>query len=139
MDTSVLKKAKDQNRVGINERFKWVRFVDENEDGEPYTINCRVRTSLVNAEVDELIKIESERKNNKMWEAIHSYVVEWDVVYRDADGDLYEVMAPSEGGAVSFQFAPSDLGWAIVGAIIKEVFHKVDPKSLKSAESTDDN
>ncbi len=138
---SVLKKSgKKTGKKGLNQRYKWVEFVtsrDENED-EEYTVRCRVRTSLMNVEIERLMEFDATKdKAEDLFEIVHPYVTDWDVQVVDEDGDLCDVIAPAEGGATSFHYAPQSLVWAIVNSLTNEAFRKVDPKSSTPVETTE--
>ena len=141
--TQVLKKVSGRRKptgVVINDRYKTVRWRaggdGEGEDDE-YIVECLVRTSLLNSEVEALIEAEA-KSEAELWETVAPYVKKWNIFAVDEDGDVCEVLPPAEGGGASFQFAPRQLSRAIVGALIMEPFEPVDPKSLKTVESTDD-
>ena len=139
---SVLKKAgtgrNKPDGVVINNRYKWIEFEALNESDEPYVIRCRVRTSLLYSEVEALIKAEQEEGTEGLWEVVHPYVKEWNILYVDDEGDLCQVLPPSEGGAQSFAFAPRLLVHAIINSLMVEPFRRVDPKSSTPVESTDE-
>lgn len=139
MSKSVLKKMKGSSTGPvINQRYKWVEF--EAEDGSVY--RSKVRTSLINLEIESLIAVESTHNHKEMCEVVAPYVEEWNlqVGIKGDDGKIeyYEVLPPAEGGPESFDYAPRNLVMAIVGTLINEPFKKIDPKSEAPVESTDE-
>jgi hypothetical protein len=125
--------AKD-NRPAINDRYKWVAFHGLPGEDVDFEVNCLVRTSLTNSEIEALIGFSGQ--NEELWELVHPYVKEWDIIWSDGK-DRYEVLPPAEGGAESFRYATSGLVYAIVNSLTSEPFSKIDPKSSTPAESTE--
>lgn len=133
---SVLRKAKAGSEgIVLNNRYKWVSFTTEDDQ----VVRAKVRTSLVNDEVEYLSTIDLNGEQEKLWEATAKYVIDWNCQVQDEeDGEIYDIIPPAEGGPESFNYAPRGLVLAIVGALIVEPFAKLDPKSLTPVESTDE-
>ena len=131
--SSVLKKAKKKDGVAVNSRYKWVEF--ETEDGQ--VIRCHVRTSLMYSEIEALVDLDVSADREKVWDAAWPYVEAWNLQVELDDGETYDVLPPKTGGPESFKFAPGQLVWAIIGALINEPFKKIDPKSSTPVESTE--
>lgn len=117
-----------EGHVAANNRYKWVEFVASNDDGEPYVVRCKVRTSLTNGEIEDLAQIESSDGGRTLNQALAPYVVEWNVTWVEGD-DLYAVSPPAESNGDAFDYAPRGLGHAIVNSIMLEPFKSADPKS----------
>jgi hypothetical protein len=139
MTKSVLKKMKGAPKGPvINQRYKWVEF--EADDGSVY--KSKVRTSLINLEVEALIAANAENDHKTLCEVVAPYVEEWNIQVgiREDDGTIeyYTVDPPAIGGVLSFDYAPRNLAMAIVGTLINEPFKKIDPKSETPVETTDE-
>jgi hypothetical protein len=135
MTEGLLKRVSAPEGVVTNSRYKWVEF--EAEDGSVYRV--KVRTSLMNEEIEKLVDIDLGGNQHELWEATYQYVDDWNinvVVEEDGEDVYYEVLAPRHGGPESFRYAPRQLVVAIIGALINEPFAKVSPKSLTPVEST---
>jgi hypothetical protein len=119
----------------INNRYKWVEFSTEDDQ----VIRAKVRTSLLNDEIEILASADLNGDQKELWEAIYHYVEEWNIVIlNEEDGHYYRVQPPKVGGPESFKYAPRQLTLAIAGALIHEPFAKIDPKSKKPVESTEE-
>ena len=135
MTDGLLRKVAAPEGVVANNRYKWVEF--EAEDGSVFRV--KVRTSLLNEEIEKLVDIDLGGNQHELWEATYRYVEEWNinvVVEEDGEDVYYEVLPPKAGGPESFQYAPRQLVVALIGALINEPFTKVSPKSLTPVEST---
>lgn len=131
----VLQRVDKPDGVVANKRFKWVEF--EAEDGSVF--RCRVRTSLLNEEIEKLVDIDLGGNQHELWDATYQYVEDWNinVVVNEGGEDVYyAVLPPAKGGPESFAYAPRQLVVAIIGALINEPFAKVNPKSSTPVEST---
>lgn len=132
---SVLKKAAGNTGVVLNNRYKWVEFTTDDDK----VIKVRVRTSLLNDEVEHLSSLDLNADREQLWEATAPYVIEWNCQVEDEDDhEVYDILPPAKGGAESFHYAPQNLVLAIIGALIVEPFAKLDPKSLTPVENTDE-
>jgi hypothetical protein len=138
MSSALLKVDKNDGGAILNARYKWVEWTTESDDEnevDPVLIRCRVRSSLVNREIEALSGLSPDDPLKDIWEHAAPYVVEWNVMFQDGE-DLYKVLPPAEAGPEAFQYAPPELAMAIIGSLIREPFRAVDPKSSTPVEST---
>jgi len=136
MGSAVLKKIKKGGgQQAINNRYKWVEFSAEDDT----VYRARVRTSLLNKEVEKLVGLNMNGDQKQVHEAIHRYVEEWNItIESEEDGELYEVLPPREAGPEAFDYVPTQFVYAIIGTLINEPFTKIDPKSLTPVETTEE-
>lgn len=135
MTDSLLKRVQTPDGVVANQRYKWVEF--EAEDGSVFRV--KVRTSLLNEEIEALVDIDLGGNQHELWEATYKYVEDWNinvVVEEDGKDVYYAVLPPKVAGPEAFKYAPRQLVVAIIGALINEPFAKVNPKSSTPVEST---
>jgi len=120
------------------QRFRWVEFIEANaEEGEP-AARVRIRTSLTGAELEAFTAFEGSVSLDDINAVIAPYIVDWNVVFIDADGTSYDVAPPAEAGLDAFNYIPYSLNWQIFHALRSAPFQRLDPKASSSPDSTDE-
>lgn len=118
------------------QKFKWFEYVeeDDDDDAEPYRI--RVRTNLTFGEQESLVW-DSDTTNEELWELFAPYVVDWNILTQNEDGEIIKATPPAEGGPEQFRHIPVELFRALMRDIKMRSTGPLARRSPNKSGSTD--
>lgn len=135
-----------------SERYKWMTYTEEGQEDDPIQFEIRVRKNLTEGELEALtfeplpegltgdaFQDAVHAREAEMWEAMSSFVVDWNVGYRTPSGEDVRADPPAiAGGAQFVKYVPDRIINQIFIDLRLRSTGLVKAKSSTPLASTDD-